>query len=117
MSREGAGDVIWMRPEHAATGRPAKRSREEITTVAVTIADQDGLDAVSIRRIAPLLGTGAASLRNGVCCARPRRRFPRGGGLPCGFPLRRTGEEQEGYLPFRPDSEATARCRQQASSE
>lgn len=62
MAWEGAGDAIWMRPAHAATGRPAKRSREEITAVAVTLADQDGLDAVSMRRIAAALGTGAASL-------------------------------------------------------
>jgi len=62
MASEGVGDVIWMRPEHAATGRPAQRSREEITAVAITIADQDGLDAVSMRRVATELGTGAASL-------------------------------------------------------
>src|ERR1035437_5181944 len=62
MAPEGAGDVIWMRPEHAATGRPAKRSREEITAVAITVADQDGLDGVSMRRVAAELGTGAASL-------------------------------------------------------
>src|SRR5205807_1015904 len=54
--------VIWMRPEHAATGRPAKRSREEITAAAIAIADQEGLDAVSMRRLAAGLGTGAASL-------------------------------------------------------
>jgi AcrR family transcriptional regulator len=62
MAPEGTGDVIWMRPEHAATGRPAQRSREEITAVAVTIADREGLDAVSMRRVAASLGTGAASL-------------------------------------------------------
>lgn len=62
MARPGEDDVIWMRPAHAATGRPAKRSRAEITAVAVTIADQDGLEAVSMRRIAAALGTGAASL-------------------------------------------------------
>jgi AcrR family transcriptional regulator len=59
---ESVGNVIWMRPEHAATGRPAKRSREEITASAIAIADTDGLDAVSMRRIAAALGTGAASL-------------------------------------------------------
>jgi AcrR family transcriptional regulator len=62
MAPEGAGEVIWMRPVHAAIGRPARRSREEITAVAVTIADRDGLEAVSMRRIAAALGTGAASL-------------------------------------------------------
>ena len=51
-----------MRPGHAATGRPAQRSREEITATAIAIADREGLDAMSMRRIADSLGTGAASL-------------------------------------------------------
>ena len=62
MGPEEPRDVIWMRPEHAATGRPAQRSRAEITAAAVTIADREGLEAVSMRRVATELGTGAASL-------------------------------------------------------
>ena len=62
MASERSGDLIWMRPEHAAVGRPAERSRSEITSAAVAIADRDGLDAVSMRRVAAELGTGAASL-------------------------------------------------------
>jgi AcrR family transcriptional regulator len=62
MTATGPGGVIWMRPEHAATGRPATRSRDEITAAAVTIADREGLGAVSMRRVAAGLGTGAASL-------------------------------------------------------
>ena len=62
MAAEGGGDVIWMRPERAATGRPAGYSRDEITAAAVAIADREGLDAVSMRRVAADLGTGAASL-------------------------------------------------------
>ena len=62
MAPQGAGDVIWMRPGQAATGRPAQRSREEITAVAIAVADREGLDAVSMRRVAADLGTGAASL-------------------------------------------------------
>jgi AcrR family transcriptional regulator len=58
----GDGDVIWMRPERAATGRPAGHSRDEITAAAIAIADREGLDAVSMRRVAADLGTGAASL-------------------------------------------------------
>ncbi|MGP8297918.1 TetR/AcrR family transcriptional regulator [Streptomyces inhibens] len=54
--------VIWMRPEQAPVGRPAERSRAEITTAAVELADQEGLKAVSMRRVAAALGTGAASL-------------------------------------------------------
>ncbi len=53
---------IWMRPEHAQVGRPAVRSRAELTAVAVGVADRDGLDAVSMRRVAAELGTGPASL-------------------------------------------------------
>jgi AcrR family transcriptional regulator len=55
-------DVIWMRPEHAAVGRPAERSRAELTSVAIAVADRDGLDAVSMRRVAAELATGPASL-------------------------------------------------------
>ncbi|MDT0467743.1 TetR/AcrR family transcriptional regulator [Streptomyces gibsoniae] len=54
--------VIWLRPEQAAVGRPAERSRAEITAAAVELADREGLEAVSMRRVAAALGTGAASL-------------------------------------------------------
>jgi AcrR family transcriptional regulator len=54
--------VIWLRPEHAAVGRPAERSRAEITAAAIELADAEGLDALSMRRLAASLGTGAASL-------------------------------------------------------
>jgi AcrR family transcriptional regulator len=56
------GRVIWMRPERAAAGRPPGRSRAEITAVAVALADREGADAVTMRRVAAELGTGAASL-------------------------------------------------------
>jgi AcrR family transcriptional regulator len=55
-------DSIWMRPERAPAGRPAQYSRAEITAAALAIADQEGLDAVAMRRVAAELGTGAASL-------------------------------------------------------
>ena len=61
MATEGSAP-IWMRPERAAAGRPAQRSRAEITAMALAIADREGLDAVSMRRVAAELGTGAASL-------------------------------------------------------
>jgi AcrR family transcriptional regulator len=62
MAPERSAPSIWMRPERAAVGRPAQHSRAEITAVAVEIADREGLDAVSMRRVAAELGTGAASL-------------------------------------------------------
>jgi AcrR family transcriptional regulator len=57
-----SGAVIWLRREHAETGRPAERSRAELTAAALEIADTEGLAAVSMRRVAASLGTGAASL-------------------------------------------------------
>jgi AcrR family transcriptional regulator len=60
-TRRPAGS-IWLRPERAAVGRPAQHTRGEITAAALAIADAEGLDAVSMRRVAAELGTGAASL-------------------------------------------------------
>ena len=62
MTTQRSAPSIWMRPERAAVGRPAQHSRAEITAAAVGIADREGLDAVSMRRVAAELGTGAASL-------------------------------------------------------
>jgi AcrR family transcriptional regulator len=55
-------DLIWMRPGKSGSGRPAGRSRAEITEAAVRLADRDGLDGVSMRNVAGELGTGAGSL-------------------------------------------------------
>ncbi|MFC4942317.1 TetR/AcrR family transcriptional regulator [Pseudonocardia sp. GCM10023141] len=55
-------EVIWMRPESAGVGRPAEHSRAEIAAVGMRIADAEGLKAVTMRRVAAELGTGAASL-------------------------------------------------------
>jgi AcrR family transcriptional regulator len=62
MTGERPGEVIWMRAEGAAVGRPAQHSRAEITAAAIALADREGLGAVSMRRVAAELGTGAASL-------------------------------------------------------
>jgi AcrR family transcriptional regulator len=53
---------IWARPEPRARGRGAALSLAQIADVALAIADSEGLDAVSIRRIARELGSGAMSL-------------------------------------------------------
>lgn len=45
----------------AATGRRAQRSRTDFVAAAVAIAETDGLAAVTMRRLADKLGTGAAS--------------------------------------------------------
>jgi AcrR family transcriptional regulator len=62
MTADGLAANIWMRPERSAVGRPAQWSRAEITKLALRVADADGLEAVSMRRVAAELGTGAASL-------------------------------------------------------
>jgi len=62
MATKESASSIWMRPERAMVGRPAQRSRAEITAAAVGLADREGLDALSMRRVAAELGTGAASL-------------------------------------------------------
>jgi AcrR family transcriptional regulator len=54
--------VIWARPERAAKGPAPSRSRAQIATAAVELADAEGLEAVSMRRVATALGIGAASL-------------------------------------------------------
>lgn len=62
MAVEPSAPSIWLRRERATIGRPAQRSRAEITAAAIDVADHEGLDAVSMRRVAAELGTGAASL-------------------------------------------------------
>ncbi|WP_127501972.1 TetR/AcrR family transcriptional regulator [Actinoplanes solisilvae] len=53
---------VWLRERRTGVGRPAERSRSEVTTAAIALADREGLAAVSMRRVAAELGTGAASL-------------------------------------------------------
>nr|WP_240930096.1 TetR/AcrR family transcriptional regulator [Streptomyces coryli] len=58
--------VIWTRPERAGRGPRPAHSRAEIAAAAVRIADADGLDAVSMRRVAAEVGAGTMSLYNYV---------------------------------------------------
>ena len=64
--QEQAGDfreatLIWRAPKRPARLRPAL-GRAEIVRAAMAIADAEGLEAVSMRRIAASLGFGATSL-------------------------------------------------------
>lgn len=43
-------------------GRPPLRNREQVLAAAVRLADADGLDAVTMRRVASEIGAGAMSL-------------------------------------------------------
>ncbi len=57
----GGIDSVWTRDREAAAG-PQPLSREAIVTAALEIADADGLEAVSIRRIATKLDARPMSL-------------------------------------------------------
>lgn len=53
---------IWSIPERQGRGPRPAFSRAQITEAAIRIADAEGLEAASMRRIAADLGTGAMSL-------------------------------------------------------
>lgn len=60
---------IWMRPERSGRPMPGPQrsySRQAITEAAVRIADAEGLEAASMRRIAAEIGAGTMSLYNYV---------------------------------------------------
>jgi AcrR family transcriptional regulator len=57
---------IWSLPEHGERGPKPRHSRAAIAAVAVRIADAEGIDAVTMRRIAGDLGVGTMSLYNYV---------------------------------------------------
>jgi len=54
-------DSVWTRDDEQAAG-PQPLSRESIVAAAIEIADTDGLEAVSIRRLATKLGARPMSL-------------------------------------------------------
>jgi AcrR family transcriptional regulator len=60
MARDGL--PIWARPERKTRSSSASLSLPQIVRSAVRLADAEGLDAVSMRRIAGELGSGAMSL-------------------------------------------------------
>jgi AcrR family transcriptional regulator len=57
---DGAAASLWARPEPGT--RQSRFSRSQIAAAAVAIADADGFEAVSMRRIAAALGAGTMSL-------------------------------------------------------
>lgn len=58
--------VIWARPPRAGRGPRPAHSRDSIAAEAVRIADEEGIDAVSMRRVAAGIGAGTMSLYNYV---------------------------------------------------
>jgi AcrR family transcriptional regulator len=57
---------IWDFPEHGSRGPRAKHDRATIAALAVRLADAEGLDAVTMRRLAGELGIAVMSLYNYV---------------------------------------------------
>ncbi|MFG2643995.1 TetR/AcrR family transcriptional regulator [Streptomyces sp. NPDC048370] len=64
--RAAEPEVIWARPERTGRGPKPAYSRADIVAAAVRIADADGIDALSMRRIAADIGCGTMSLYNYV---------------------------------------------------
>jgi AcrR family transcriptional regulator len=64
MSTEVGRLPIWARPEPRARG--PRFSRDQIAAAALSIADQDGIDAVSMRNVAARMGAGTMTLYNYV---------------------------------------------------
>lgn len=54
--------VVWERPEPPERPVPAPLSRERIVRAAIKLADADGLDAVSLRKVAAALDVGPMRL-------------------------------------------------------
>ncbi|MFC5817004.1 TetR/AcrR family transcriptional regulator [Nonomuraea harbinensis] len=53
---------VWMRPERPARGPRPAFSRAQLTEAALRVADAEGLDAISMRRLAAEIGSGTMSL-------------------------------------------------------
>lgn len=64
--RVAVPEVIWARPERTGRGPRPAYTRADIAAAAVKVADEGGLDAVSMRHVAAELGCGTMSLYNYV---------------------------------------------------
>ncbi|NWF27235.1 TetR/AcrR family transcriptional regulator [Streptomyces sp. PKU-EA00015] len=53
---------LWLNPVRSGRGRKPAFSREAITAAAVALADAEGLEAVTMRRVASQVGAGVMSL-------------------------------------------------------
>ncbi|MEV4619630.1 TetR/AcrR family transcriptional regulator C-terminal domain-containing protein [Asanoa sp. NPDC049573] len=53
---------VWERPEPQPRAAPVPLSREKIAAAAIRLADADGLDGLSVRKIAKELGVGPMRL-------------------------------------------------------
>jgi AcrR family transcriptional regulator len=55
-------EPIWMRPMRQPQGKRPSLAREQIVRAAIELADAEGLEALTMRRLATKLGAGAMSL-------------------------------------------------------
>lgn len=55
-------DLVWARPERATRAQQSALTREYIVRAAIELADAEGAQALSMRRIAAKLGAGTMSL-------------------------------------------------------
>ncbi|TPQ22955.1 TetR/AcrR family transcriptional regulator C-terminal domain-containing protein [Streptomyces sporangiiformans] len=69
MTRDGGSGAtgvdpqqLWLSPGQSRRGRKPAFSREAITAAAVALADAEGLEAVTMRRVAARVGAGVMSL-------------------------------------------------------
>jgi AcrR family transcriptional regulator len=54
--------VVWLLPDRPGRGPKPAHSREQITAAAIRVADAEGLDAVTMRRVAAEIGCGTMTL-------------------------------------------------------
>jgi hypothetical protein len=52
---------LWLSPDQPRRGRRPAFSREAITAAAVALADAEGLEAVTMRRVAAEVGAGVST--------------------------------------------------------
>ncbi len=61
-SKKAVVQPVWTRPEPGQRPAPAPLSRDKIVKAAIAIADEQGLEAVSLRNVAARLGAGPMRL-------------------------------------------------------
>jgi AcrR family transcriptional regulator len=54
--------LLWDPPQPSGRGRKARLTLDDVVTAGMALADADGLDALSMRKVAARLGVGAMSL-------------------------------------------------------
>lgn len=62
MSQDDVVRLLWSASPPAQRGRPARISRTDLVTAGIRIADDEGLDAVSMQRVADAVGVSKMAL-------------------------------------------------------